>query len=69
MNDIIKKKIASKLKGRKHSATTRNKISQSLKGKKLSEKHKQHISEAMKRKWKGEAIYSISSLYNLKKPL
>lgn len=47
MNEITKKKISLKLKGRKKNATTKWKISQSLRNRKLSEEHKENISKAM----------------------
>ena len=49
MNELTKKKISMKLRGRKKGATHRKHISQSLKGRKLSKEHKQHISESMKK--------------------
>ncbi len=49
MNEITKKKISMKLRGRKKGATHRKHISQSLTGRKLSKEHKQHISESMKK--------------------
>ena len=50
MDELTKKKISAKLKGRKKLATHKKKISQSLKGRKLTEEHKKKISEAMKQK-------------------
>ncbi|MEQ3236186.1 hypothetical protein [Bacteroides cellulosilyticus] len=47
MNELTKKKISAKLKGRKKSATHRKHISQSLTNRKLSEEHKKHIKEAL----------------------
>lgn len=47
MNEITKKKISKKLKGRKKTATTKFRIRQSLMNRKLSQEHKQHISESM----------------------
>lgn len=51
MDELTKKKISAKLKGRKKLATHKKKISQSLKGRKLSEQHKNNIAEAMKKKY------------------
>lgn len=49
MDEITKRKISAKLKGRKKLATHKKKISQSLRGRKLSEEHKNNIAEAMKK--------------------
>lgn len=49
MDEITKRKISAKLKGRKKLATHKKKISQSLTGRKLSEEHKNNIAEAMKK--------------------
>ena len=49
MDEITKRKISAKLKGRKKLATHKKNISQSLTGKKLSEEHKKNIAEAMKK--------------------
>lgn len=51
MNELTKRKISLKLKGRKKLATTRKRISQALKGKKKSEDHKHNISEGMTTYW------------------
>lgn len=51
MDELTKKKISAKLKGRKKLATHKKNISQSLKGRKLSEQHKNNIDEAMKKKY------------------
>ncbi|MBM6963879.1 hypothetical protein H6A37_08560 [Phocaeicola plebeius] len=51
MDELTKKKISAKLKGRKKLATHKKNISQSLKGRKLSEQHKNNIAEAMKKKY------------------
>ena len=47
MNEITKKKISLKLRGKKKTATH---IKQSLIGRKLSKEHKEHISQSMKNK-------------------
>lgn len=52
MNELMKKKISYKLRGRKKSATTKKLISQALTGRKLSEEHKKKISESMKKRGK-----------------
>ncbi|WP_302460397.1 hypothetical protein [Bacteroides clarus] len=51
MNELTKKKIASKLKGRKKAARTKWLISQSMRGKVKTEQHKQAISESMRLYW------------------
>lgn len=51
MDELTKKKISAKLKGRKKLAIHKKNISQSLKGRKLSEQHKNNIAEAMKKKY------------------
>ena len=51
MDELTKKKISAKLKGRKKLATHKKNISQSLKGRKLSKQHKNNIAEAMKKKY------------------
>ena len=48
MNELTRRKISLKMRGRKKSATHREHIRQALKGKKKSKEHKEHISEAMK---------------------
>lgn len=48
MNEITKKKISAKLKGRKKSATHKKHISQSLTNRKLTDEHKKNISIAIK---------------------
>lgn len=49
MNELTKRKISNKLRGRKHSATHNEHIKQSLKGRKLTKKHKENISKAMQK--------------------
>ena len=51
MNELTKRKIASKLKGRKKAARTEWLISQSMRGKVKTEQHKQAISESMRLYW------------------
>lgn len=46
MDEITKKKISAKLKGRKKSAIHIKHIKQSLIGRKLSKEHKEHISQS-----------------------
>lgn len=48
MNEITKKKISAKLKGRPKAARTKWLIKESLKGRTLSNEHKVHISNSMK---------------------
>ena len=50
MNEITKKKISLKLKGKKKTATHIKHIKESLIGRKLSKEHKEHISQSMKNK-------------------
>lgn len=47
MDELTKKKISMKLKGKKKLATTKYRISRAMRGKKKSEKHKENISIAM----------------------
>lgn len=47
MDELTKKKISIKLRGRKKSATHRKKISQSLTGRKLTKEHKSNISKSI----------------------
>ena len=47
MDELTKKKISIKLRGRKKSATHRKKISQSLTGRKLTKEHKYNISKSI----------------------
>lgn len=49
MNEVTKKKISLKLKGKKKSAIHIKHIKQSLIGRKLSKEHKEHISQSMKK--------------------
>lgn len=49
MNEVTKKKISLKLKGKKKSATHIKHIKKSLIGRKLSKEHKEHISQSMKK--------------------
>ena len=51
MDEIVKRKIANKLRGRKKSARTKWLISNTMRGKEKSKQHKQAISEAMKLFW------------------
>ena len=51
MNELIKKKISYKMRGRKLTATHRKHISQTMKKIKKSDEHKKAISEAMKIIW------------------
>lgn len=51
MNELIKKKISYKMRGRKLSATHRKHISQTMSKIKKTEEHKKAISEAMKIIW------------------
>ncbi|EXY19537.1 hypothetical protein [Bacteroides fragilis] len=51
MDEIIKKKISYKLRGRKKQARTKLLISRAMSGKPKTEQHKQAISESMKRYW------------------
>ena len=51
MNELIKKKISYKMRGRKLSATHRKHISQTMKKIKKSDEHKKAISEAIKIIW------------------
>lgn len=51
MNELIKKKISYKMRGRKLTATHRKHISQSMKKIKKSDEHKKAISESMKIIW------------------
>lgn len=60
MNELTKKKISYKLRGRKKSATTKKLISQALTGRKLSEKHKKNISESMKKRDKIKLTSKLS---------
>lgn len=46
MNEVTKKKISLKLKGKRKSATHIKHIKQSLIGRKLSKEHKEHISQS-----------------------
>lgn len=48
MNDITKRKISAKMKGRKKCATHIKHIKQALTGRKLSKEHKENISNRMK---------------------
>lgn len=48
MNEVTKKKISAKMKGRKKSATHIKHIKQSLTGRKLTKEHKENISDGMK---------------------
>lgn len=50
MDEITKKKISAKLKGRKKSAIHIKHIKQGLTGRKLTNEHKRNISEGMKNK-------------------
>lgn len=50
MDEITKKKISAKLKGRKKSATHIKHIKQGLTGRILTNEHKRNISEGMKNK-------------------
>lgn len=52
MDEITKKKIAYKLKGRKKQTRTKWLISNSMKGKEKTEEHKDAISEAMVEFWR-----------------
>ena len=52
MEDLIRKKISYRLRGRPKSATTRKLISQALRGKKKATHHRQAIAEAMVEYWK-----------------
>lgn len=47
MDELTKKKISLKLRGRKKSATHRKKISQSLTGRKLTKEHKSNIGKSI----------------------
>ena len=47
MDELTKKKISIKLRGRKKTATHRKKISQSLTGRKLTKEHKYNISKSI----------------------
>lgn len=47
MDELTKKKISAKLKGRKKTATHRKHISQSLTNRTLTTDHKKHIKEAL----------------------
>lgn len=47
MDELTKKKISVKLRGRKKTATHRKKISQSLTGRKLTKEHKYNISKSI----------------------
>ena len=51
MDELTKRKIAYKLRGRKKSARTKWLISNTMRGKEKSKQHKQAISEAMKLFW------------------
>lgn len=51
MNNLIRKKISYKMKGRKLTATHRKHISQTMKRIKKTDEHKKAISEAMKIIW------------------
>jgi hypothetical protein len=51
MNELIKKKISYKMRGRKLTATHRKHISQTMKKIKKSDEHKKAISESMKIIW------------------
>ena len=48
MDEITKKKISLKLRGRKKSATHRKRISQSLTGRKLTKEHKSNIGKSIR---------------------
>ena len=48
MNELIKKKISYKMRGRKLTATHRKHISQTMKKIKKSDEHKNAISDSMK---------------------
>lgn len=50
MDELTKKKISTKMKGRKKSATHIKHIKQALTGRKLSDEHKHNISISMKNK-------------------
>lgn len=54
MNEITKKKIAYKLRGRKKQARTKWLISQAMSGKQKTDQHKQAISVAMLLHWKNK---------------
>ena len=49
MDEITKKKISIKLRGRKKLANHCKHISQGLRGRKLTEEHKKNISNSMRR--------------------
>ena len=51
MDELTKRKISNKLKGRKKAARTKWLISQSMRGKVKTEQHKLAISEAMRIYW------------------
>lgn len=51
MDELTKRRIANKLRGRKKLPRTKWLISKAMKGKQKSEQHKQAISEAMKLFW------------------
>jgi hypothetical protein len=55
MNEQTKKKISTKLRGRKKSATHCKHISFSLIGRKLSDQHKKNISNSMREHWRNAA--------------
>lgn len=50
MNELTRKKISAKMKGRKKTATHIKHIKQALTGRKLSKEHKENISSGMKEK-------------------
>lgn len=56
MDEFTKKKISSKLKGKKKSATHIKHIKQALTGRKLSKEHKENISDSMKEKSRNKKI-------------
>ena len=51
MNEVVRKKISYKMRGRKLTATHRKHISQAMSKIKKSDEHKKAISEAMKITW------------------
>ena len=63
MNELTRRKISLKMRGRKKSATHREHIRQALKGKKKSKEHKEHISEAMKNANKNPYYRLYSSVH------
>lgn len=62
MDELTKRKIAYKLRGRKKSARTKWLISNTMRGKEKSKQHKQAISEAMKLFWQQHIINGVKVL-------